>query len=151
MKNTWLYICCISVSLVLTSCNNKETHTDEGTHSEHHELSNDPLVINLNNGEKWKVNPEMMVPVKAMQDMLKQPEPTDLASYQALGAALDTQVSQIISTCTMTGTAHEELHKWLVPYMMHVKSLKGSTTLDEAEMHLNEVHETMAQFDKYFE
>jgi len=84
----------------------------------------------LNNGKKWVVVPEMMKFLKNMDyavvEFDKKENPTK-EEYQNLAVLIDKNIRDLTANCTMKGQAHDELHKWLVPFMTL------STAFDEAE------------------
>ncbi|MBK6447087.1 MAG: hypothetical protein IPF81_17825 [Bacteroidetes bacterium] len=105
----------------------------------------------MNNGEKWAVNTEMMVHVLSMENELNSFAGTGLSDYQGLAAKLQQYNDQIISSCTMKDKAHEELHKWLLPYIDSVKELSEAKDETTASAQLLKVKKSFAQFNEYFQ
>ena len=91
--------------------------------------------IELDNGQKWKVNPEMMPPIQASIQAIKAFEGQELNSYKELAKILGDNNQTLISSCTMTGKSHDELHKWLHPYIGMVDKLANAKNQKVAASH----------------
>ncbi len=123
--------------------------TDEITH-QHDE--NDS--IELNNGAKWKVVPEMMAHIRNMESDINgfsETKHTELKDFTQLGAGLQKNIDLLTSNCTMEGKAHDELHKWLLPYIDMVDKLNKSKNNDEALRTFEEIKASYKSFNIYFE
>ncbi|HRH65497.1 MAG TPA: hypothetical protein PLU53_04310 [Bacteroidia bacterium] len=145
----------IAGTLFLFGCNDAtnqkaSVQTDSTVHEQHHEAAVSSA-LELNNGEKWAVNPEMMVHVRSMENELKSFGGTGLNDYLGLATKLQQYNDLIISSCTMKDKAHEELHKWLVPYMESVKELSDAKDETDASAQLLKVKSSFAQFNEYFQ
>nr|MBP6648636.1 hypothetical protein [Bacteroidia bacterium] len=145
----------IAGTFILFSCGNAtndktSVQTDSTVHEQHHEAAVSSA-LELNNGEKWAVNTEMMVHVLSMEKELNSFAGTGLSDYQGLAAKLQQYNDQIISSCTMKDKAHEELHKWLLPYIDSVKELSEAKDETTASAQLLKVKKSFAQFNEYFQ
>lgn len=144
------------------SCNNpvKEGNSDvtntqlsvSSKESEHqHSESNS---IELNNGAKWKVVSEMMAHIRNMEsdiNRFSETKHTELKDFTRLGASLQKNIDLLTSNCTMEGKAHDELHKWLLPYIDMVDKLNKSKNNDEALRTFEEIKASYKSFNIYFE
>lgn len=155
----------LAVAVVLginTSCTNavKEEKTESPTadttlpapQSEHQHSESE--AIELNNGAKWTVVPDMMKFIRTMESDITQfteSKKTDLKDFQQLGAALQKNIDLLTSNCTMEGKAHDELHKWLVPYIDLVNKLNKSENADMAKKVVEEIQTSYQTFNIYFE
>jgi hypothetical protein len=114
-----------------------------------------PEPIETDNGAKWKVNPEMMVHVRNLENDVaafsKNASTATLADYKNLAGRIKTNIGNITSTCTMSGKSHDELHKWLLPLIEHTKSLQNAASLDEARNYYGKIQASMDLFNWYFE
>lgn len=145
----------IAGTLFLFSCGNATNDktsvpTDSTIHEQHHEAAVSSA-LELNNGEKWTVNPEMMVHVRNMENELNSFAGTRLSDYQGLATKLQQYNDLIISSCTMKDKAHEELHKWLLPYIDSVKELSEAKDESVASAQFLNVKNSFAQFNEYFQ
>ncbi len=120
--------------------------------SEHHHSESDS--IELNNGAKWKVVPEMMVHIRNMESDIKrfsENKHTELKDFTQLGTNLQKNIDLLTSNCTMEGKAHDELHKWLLPYIELVDSLNKSKNIDDASQTFEKIKSSYKTFNIYFE
>ncbi len=139
--------------MLLWSCNNsteKSTaHQETENHAEHHHDESSEA-IELNNGEKWLVNEEMKPFVLKGEELVNtyiQDEKTD---YKTLTEQLKDQNSQLIKSCTMNGKSHDELHKWLHPYLEIVKALENETDATKANETILQMQHSYQQYHEYF-
>lgn len=110
--------------------------------------------IELNNGAKWKVVPKMLKYIRNMESDINQFAETkhsDLKDYTQLGSSLRKNIDLLTSNCTMEGKAHDELHKWLVPYIDMVDKLNKSKDNNEAFHNFEEIKSSYKTFNLYFE
>lgn len=114
----------------------------------HHNHENE--VIELNKGEKWKVNLEMMPFIqnggKLVADFIQQKS----SDYQTLAKKLKQENEQLISSCTMQGKSHDELHKWLHPHLELVESLSLASG-NEAKTIVFKLDKSYQKFSEYFQ
>lgn len=149
----------ISVSIFLLaiySCNNTQSSgqaeekanemIDEKGH-DHGEME----AIELNNGEKWKVEPKMMVHIRKMEKDVASFKGSELVDYQQLSKELNTSLDLLTSGCTMTGKAHDELHKWLLPYIDLVAELDKAEKRERGALTLKEIKASFVEFNNYFQ
>jgi hypothetical protein len=123
--------------------------TEEITH--HHDESDS---IEFNNGAKWQVVPDMMKHIRNMESDINhfaETNHSDLKEYTQLGSSLQKNIDLLTSNCTMEGKAHDELHKWLVPYIDMVDKLNKSKNNDEALHNFEEIVASYKIFNIYFE
>lgn len=133
---------------------NNEAHIDESGKSEiriHTGADQEGIV--LNNGEKWVVNPEMMTYVRTIEkavDELAESGSASMEEHQQLAKLINTNLNGLTSSCTMKGKAHDELHKWLLPFISDVKSYADSADKAKAVNNLNKIEESFETFNTYF-
>lgn len=120
--------------------------------NEHNHSESDS--IELNNGVKWIVVPGMMKYIRAMESGItrfSETKHTELNHFTQLGASLQKNIDLLTSNCTMEGKAHDELHKWLLPYIDMVDKLNKSKNNDEALQTFEEIKASYKLFNIYFE
>lgn len=120
--------------------------------SEHQNTESDS--IELNNGTKWIVVPEMMAHIRNMESEINrfaEAKHTELKDFTQLGASLQKNIDLLTSNCTMKGKAHDELHKWLLPYIDMVDKLNKSKNNEEALNNFEEIKASYITFNLYFE
>lgn len=142
----------IVIGGLLLSCENlaKETtkqNTPQNQQLEQHKHSTE---IELDNGKKWKVDDEMMIHLRNMEKDLKEFNPLPEKNYTKLSIKLSNNLELLTSNCTMTGKAHDELHKWLVPFIDLVNELDELKSIDESNKVITQLQQSFTVFNRYF-
>lgn len=127
----------VLLALTLASCSQHSGHDNEA--------------IVLDKGAKWKVHDNMMVHIEKMATDVKTTEGLANTDYKELSTGLLSGIDNLTSDCTMTGKAHDELHKWLLPYIGTVNEYTTDMSDDQKAAWLDEVRESMKEFEKFFE
>ncbi|WP_322549170.1 hypothetical protein [Flavobacterium psychraquaticum] len=135
-------------ALFLFSCNNKtaqevkeEVPTVATEVYEH--VTDEPL--QLNDGQKWKVDDNMMAHITAMEkDIASLDKPED---FDKLSENLNKNLGLLTSNCTMKGQAHDELHKWLLPYIDLVEAF----SIDKSADNFTAIQNSFSTFNTYFQ
>ena len=128
--------------LVFTSCNESQGETE----IENVSHMNDTDKIQLNGGEKWVVAPEMMAHIQSMQNGVQLSTEIGLDS---LAIQLNHDLDLLTSNCTMTGQAHDELHKWLLPFIQLVDRFDVGKGVDK-ENSYEELVVSFEEFNQFF-
>ena len=151
MKLSALTIVIIFSSPFFFSCNNtadesvnEKTEISTEKNPSHEEHGS----IELNNGEKWKANESMLVNIHNLEQALNNFEGKD---YTVLAKTIDENIIEVTSSCTMEGQAHEELHKWLVPFMKLSEQFNEATELIDQERISKELKNALVEFNTFFE
>jgi len=143
-----------AISLFLFSCGNtsnekSKEQTETVIHEEHHH--NDEIqTIELNNNEKWKVDDHMVAHIRNMENDINSFAMAEQKKYKLLSEKLLNNIDLLTSNCTMTGQAHDELHKWLLPYIEMVNELSESKDNMEAAKKFENIKASFATFNHYF-
>lgn len=146
MKNLSLFACILI--FVCTACDNDNSKNQNEVLmqniSKESTSVNTEQAINLNDGKKWTVDSIMMVYIRAME--------TDIQAYsqsketERLSDSLQTNIGRLTASCTMKGQAHDELHKWLLPFIATADSLKEK----KEENSLKNLEAALTRFHIYF-
>ncbi len=122
----------------------EQTEKEEGVHGDH-------TNVVLDNGKKWKANPETSEGIKNMQKIMNNfSVDSDLKAYQQLKTDLETEFTLIFQRCTMKGESHEQLHNYLKPMIEWFDGFESSeqttreNSFDTLKKHLN-------TYSQYFE
>lgn len=107
--------------------------------------------INLNNGEKWKVNREMMPHIEKGSELLNDFISQHDKDYLKLAESLKEQNGALIQSCTMKGESHDELHKWLHPHMELIEELANAKDFNEAEVVIIKLENSFKTFHNHFQ
>ncbi|MBP6584967.1 MAG: hypothetical protein KA215_04790 [Flavobacterium sp.] len=143
------------ISLFLFSCRNTANEkSNEQTQSviqqeNHH--NDESEAIELNNGEKWKVDANMITHIHNMENDIISFTEIKQKNYKSLSEKLQSNIDLLTSNCTMKGKAHDELHKWLLPYIDLVKELSEAKDPTEAEKQFQNIQTSFNTFNQYFQ
>lgn len=142
----------VIISGFISSCGNSNiktigVQTDTVSHAEHH---HDEVIV-LNNGVKWKVDTAMMLHIRNMESDINTYATDKQKDYQALALKLQNNIDLLTSNCTMKGRAHDELHKWLLPYIDLVNEFSLAKNGTEAAKLFQKLQHSFGLFNKYFE
>lgn len=136
-----------TVGLLLFSCNSKSKEekttkikTEEHQHS-------DSEAIQLNDGGKWKVDDAMMLHIRNMEKDVANFDKESDKNYSLLADKLKVNIDLLTSNCTMKGEAHDELHKWLVPYIELVDAFSKEKSANQ----FTEIQHSFKTFNQYFQ
>jgi hypothetical protein len=143
------------ISLFLFSCGNtfnekSKEQTETVTHEEHQHNA-EIQTIELNNGEKWKVDANMITHIRNMENDVISFAKVEKKDYKSLSEKLQTNIDLLTSNCTMKGKAHDELHKWLLPYIDLVKELSEAKDETEASKQFENIQTSFTTFNQYFQ
>ncbi len=129
------------ISLLTTACSEHHEHGDHHSHEHTDAMSHD---LALNGDSKWQMDEHTRTMFLSMAEKAGNYQGTD---SRALGTALQADLDKLIKGCTMTGTAHDELHKFLALYIPAVKDLSSK----ENPEHVERVKELLALYPDFFE
>lgn len=150
-----LTILITAISLFLYGCSN----TSEGLSKEQMEnvsdqknhLIEESEAIELNNGEKWKVDVNMMAHIRNMENDVIAFAKAEQNDYESLSLKLQANINLLTSNCTMKGKAHDELHKWLLPYIDVVEEFSEAKNETEAANQFKNIQTSFTIFNQYFQ
>lgn len=136
------YVLIFALVLIFVSCIETPDYSAEPVN---------PYNIELNDGEKWNVDDNMVVYIKSMDRLIRDSKPKSPEDYSSLGQKLMDEVNLLTSSCKMTGKAHDELHKWLLPFIDLVDALQKAKTVESGtEAHKN-LKLSMEEYHRYFQ
>lgn len=107
--------------------------------------------IELNNGQKWIVDKNMMVHIRNMENDVLSFSKSESKNYEVLSQKLQSNLDLLTSNCTMQGKAHDELHKWLLPFIDLVEVFKNTDSEAEAINQFEKIQESFKTFNQYFQ
>jgi len=153
MKKITILIPVISLFLFRpgnTSNEKSKEQNETVTHKEHHH-DDESEAIELNKGEKWKVDANMITHIRTMENDVISFTKVEQKDYKSLSEKLKTNIDLLTSNCTMKGKAHDELHKWLLPYIDFVKELSEAKDETEAEKQFQNIQTSFTTFNQHFQ
>ena len=142
-------------SLLLYSCGNSSNEklnnqTEVAENNDHHH-DDESEAIELNNGEKWTVDANMITHIRNMENDVVSYAKVEQKDYKSLSEKLQSNIDLLTSNCTMKGKAHDELHKWLLPYIDLVKEFSEAKDKTEASKHFENIQTSFTTFNQYFQ
>ena len=143
----------LSILFLLSCKDKKETKTVPETKQEVKEEMHDHDKhedIVSNNGEKWKVAPNMMAHIAKMNTDVVNFKGSELKDYKELSDKLIDSSNLLTSNCTMTGQAHDELHKWLLPYINMLNALSEVKNKENAKIQYEKIDAAFKELNNYF-
>lgn len=145
-----------TIAISFIACKNEgshENHDDQEHHNEtvaheedHHNHESEAIM--LNDGKKWKVVETMSGYIRNMEKAVNEFEGED---YPALAKTIDENIRELTSNCTMEGQAHDQLHKWLLPFIELSEEFDVATELEEQEKIYREFKASFKTYNTYFE
>ncbi|MCA4781280.1 hypothetical protein OBJ96_03700 [Empedobacter falsenii] len=127
--------------------NAMQSEVQDETAHQHNENSD---IIELNNGEKWKVNEEMKPFVSKGEELVNTYIQKNGTDYKLLAEEIKSENSKLIKSCTMKGKSHDELHKWLLPHLEIVKTLEAETDSAKATHAVTNLQQSYQDYHKNF-
>ena len=150
-----LIISISAISLFLFGCGNtsneKSIEQTETVIHEEHQHDEESEVIELNNGEKWKVDAIMITHIRNMENDIISFSTVEKKDFKSLSEKLQSNIDLLTSNCTMKGKAHDELHKWLLPYIDMVKELSEAKDESVASKQFRNIQTSFITFNQYFQ
>lgn len=142
----------LPLTLLVAGCGQSEKAHDHGTEAEaaDHHHADEGGTLQLNNGEKWEADAHTRALVAEMKQTVSSYE-VNPEDHHVLSDSLTSQLNRLIVGCTMTGPAHDELHKWLVPLTHNIKGLSTTSSASEASDNVHEIDASLHAFDDFFE
>ena len=143
------------ISLFFFSCSNttneKSNEKAEAATQEEHHHDDESAAIELNNGVKWNVDAQMLTHIRNMENDVLSFTKVEHKDFKAFAGILQTNIELLTSNCTMKGKAHDELHKWLLPYIDTVNDLSTAKDNTEAARLFENIQASFIIFNTYFQ
>lgn len=139
-----------TLALSLTACRQPSAHPDAEAH-EPSSSAGQAAALQLDQGRKWAVPPPMMAYIRNLEKAVRDLESAPTKDHAALAAAIREQLAGLVTHCTLEGKAHDELHKWLMPFLALSEDYFKATDPRAQEKQFREVQRSLVVFDHYFE
>jgi len=150
MKNTNLLVVITMMTLLFISCKeNKKQQIVEPVQTEE-EAHESEGVLQLNNGNLWMANAETTDGIQNMKQVITNfTDMENMEAYTELKTNLEAEFGTIISKCTMTGEAHDQLHNYLLPMRPLFKDL-AAEDLATRKAGLEKLTKHLSEYSAYF-
>lgn len=152
MKKANFLIIVLLATILVVSCSNEKNKKQEiavpvQTEKETHESEG---VLKLNNGDLWMANAETTEGIEKMKQLIANFNDTEnMEAYAELKTKLEAEFGTIISKCTMTGEAHDQLHNYLLPMKPLFKDL-AAEDLETRKAGLEKLNKHLSEYSAYF-
>ncbi|MCC6702648.1 MAG: hypothetical protein IT221_14045 [Fluviicola sp.] len=135
--------------VITTNCTSTESKSEQVIEQavEHVENSHD---LKLDGENKWLVDPEMMVAIRKMETEINNFEGDLMDEFKNHAETISELIGDLTSNCTMKGEAHDELHKWLLPFIDLNDELIKSNSNDKSSELVTKQKEEIKLFNTYF-
>ena len=156
MNNLKIFFIASAGMFVLSGCGTKQSN-NSSVEKVSKAVNDEPVqydpdeTIELDNGQKWKVNEEMKPFVEEGKKILNEYIQNEDSDYTGLAAALSEQDNKLIESCTMEGKSHEELHNWLHPHLDIISDLESTKDTTQAKKLVEQLRASYVDFEKYFQ
>lgn len=145
-----------TIAIALIACKNETHHENHDEHEHHDETAtheedhhnHESEAIMLNDGEKWKVVENMSGYIRNMEKAVNEFKGDN---YPALAKTIDENIRALTENCTMEGQAHDELHKWLLPFIELSEEFDVATEKENQEKIYQEFKKMFVEYNTYFE
>lgn len=150
MKKTNILVMITMTTLLFISCKeNKKQQIVEPVQTEEETHESDG-VLQLNNGDLWMANAETSEGIQNMRQLMTNFTDTEnMEAFPELKSKLEAEFGTIISKCTMTGEAHDQLHNYLLPMKPLFKDL-ASEDLAIRKSGLEKLTKHLSEYSAYF-
>lgn len=149
MKKQFIYLLLLS-GVLISSCGKPQTKQEKTPQATKEHVPSQHG-IELNEGNKWKVDEQMMVYLRAMEKAIEAYTGDGADSFDTLAIFLQEQTNELTSNCTMEGKPHDELHKWLLPYLELVASMQEAKEETQRREILLQLNASFTELNIYFE
>ncbi|MBK9718259.1 MAG: hypothetical protein IPO85_12255 [Saprospiraceae bacterium] len=154
MSKTLIIIISV-ISLFLFRCSNTSNkksneQTLTASHEEQHR-DDESESIELNNGEKWKVDAITITHIRNMENNVISFAKVEQKTTNHYLKNYNPNIDLLTSNCTMKGKAHDELHKWLLPYIDLVKELSETKNETRSIKQFLNIQTSFTSFNQYFQ
>ncbi|MBL7897037.1 MAG: hypothetical protein JNJ99_00790 [Crocinitomicaceae bacterium] len=152
---SYLYL---TISILFFSCagsNTTEQESEKDTVIVEPTVEADENDIQLNNGAKWKLDEKMMSFIMKIEEdatgFSKDAKTKSIEMYNELASSISTNLDSLTSNCTMSGQAHDELHKWLLPFLDLNEEFSASTVVVKSDSHYKHILNSLGEFHQNFQ
>lgn len=106
--------------------------------------------IQLNNGERWQVNPEITSSVKSMQKKIAAFEKGEFNDKATFHYALMEDFQNLFTYNTMEGGARQQMANFAMPIRLQLVYLDQCTQAP-CKAEVSAIKESLSEYDLYFE
>ena len=137
----------LGLAFGLVGCSTSKTGSAAASHASHGTNAK----LELNDGQKWVVDKPMMAHIRSMEKAVHDFEGTPGRDHAALATTIQDDLGRLVTNCTMKGKAHDELHKWLMPFLGFSAEYSKATDPSVQQQKFAQIKNALVVFNAYFE
>lgn len=107
--------------------------------------------LELNAGRRWVMAKPMLVHLRGIETAVLEFNGTSGEDHARLATQIQEALGRLVTNCTMEGAAHDELHKWLMPFLALSADYARATDLQVQQQKLADIRQALRVFNEYFE
>ncbi|MCK5638430.1 MAG: hypothetical protein KAH67_06940 [Flavobacteriaceae bacterium] len=107
--------------------------------------------LQLNNGNKWKINQNTVSQINSITDQIEQFQSDDIVSYNKLGRDVFDNAKTILLDESYTGELFDQLHNFFNDVEGNIHLLISTNSIDDAKKHQDVLKIKFNEFNNYFE
>ena len=134
----------LGLALAPIACSTSKTQGTDASAATHANLE-------LNRGQKWVVHKPMMAHIRNLEQAVQDFEKKPGHDHAALANEIQENLGRLVTNCTMEGKAHDELHKWLMPFLGLSAEYTKATDQQVQQQKFQEIQHSLRVFNQYFE
>jgi hypothetical protein len=146
-KFLWNLLLILGLALGPIACS---TSRSGSTHP-HHPPHGPYATLELNDGKKWVVDKPMMANIRSMEKAVHDFDGAAGRDHVVLATTIQDDLGRLVTNCTMKGKAHDELHKWLMPFLGFSAEYSKATDPKVQQQKFAEIKNAFVVFNAYFE
>lgn len=93
----------------------------------------------------------MMAHLTNLENDVQKFDRTSEKDHTLLARNIQEHLGRLVTNCTMEGKAHDELHKWLMPFLAVTTAYSDASAPPVREEKLHEIKDSLQTFHAYFE
>ncbi|MDH5752557.1 MAG: hypothetical protein OEZ59_09085 [Deltaproteobacteria bacterium] len=128
-------------------------HGDSHSHDSHFHDSHGPgeASLSLNNGNKWQADEHTRGSMARMATIITNGSSlNDMDAYRGMAGNLKAELQTLITGCTMTGPAHDQLHVYLSLLIPRLEALETAGQVELARREVQEIEILLGTYHKFF-
>lgn len=140
----------VTLAFALSACQRSSRQEDSKSNNDTTENAS-TTAAESGKPTKWTMPEAMMLHMRQLEQDVRTLESAAEKDHTALAAKLDEHTTQLISSCTMDGKAHDALHDWLMPFLQLNKDYAAAPDDDTKSAKFKEIQDSLAVFHERFE
>ncbi len=140
----------LALAIGISACQRRSQPKPASSQADAAEVAAAPEPIPANPA-RFPMPEAMMQHMRNLEQELRRFEASAEKDHAALASAIDLHTTQLISSCTMQGPAHDALHQWLMPFLELNKDYAAASDEAARSLKLREIQDSLAVFHERFE